>query len=184
MDKRLLRAELRAKRRAFVQALDGAARDALLRRLADQVLAILPPCGLVASYCAVGSEIDPLYVAARVTDRLALPHFVMADADMAFRLSDGALEVGPWGIPQPSSTARPVDPDILLVPLVGADPHRNRLGQGKGHYDRALARLSNRKDVLTIGLAWDVQIVDRLPVDSWDVPLHLIVTPTRRIGRE
>ncbi len=179
MDKQTIRAEMRTRRREFVRSLDADRRARQQRDLAEAVFAQIPSEGFVASYCAVGDEIDPALISEALGERLALPFFASPEAIMTFRAADGVFEAGPFRIPQPARNAPQVEPDVLLVPLVAADLHRNRLGQGKGHYDRALSALSAQKPIRAIGLAWDVQIVDRLPADSWDVPLDLVVTPTR-----
>lgn len=80
---------------------------------------------------------------------------------------------GPLGIPQPSTTGVACIPDIFLIPLVGFDPQLNRLGQGGGFFDRALAACPS---ALRIGIAWSVQQVDAIPVDPWDIPMHAIIT--------
>lgn len=179
MDKPTLRSELRARRRAFVAGLAPAERAALLDALARNLLTLLPADGIVASYTAIGDEIDPSGVAAALKGRLALPYFEHRHAPMSFRLADGPLDDGPFGIPQPGATAPHVRPDVLVVPLVAADARRHRLGQGKGHYDRALAGL---RGAPAIGVAWDVQIIDHVPTDPWDVALDHVVTPTRILG--
>ena len=56
---------------------------------------------------------------------------------------------------------------------------QERLGQGGGHYDRWLA---HHPDTIRIGMAWDGQLVDELPVEPHDVPLDAVVTPTRLYG--
>ena len=179
MDKPTLRAEMRARRRAFVEGLPAGERQALLDALTVHLLTLLPPDGIVASYTAVGDEIDPSGVASSLAGRLALPYFEHRKAPMSFRLATGALDDGPFGIPQPGSQAPHVRPDALIVPLVAADARRHRLGQGKGHYDRALAGL---RGAPAIGVAWDVQMIEHVPTDPWDVALDHVVTPTRVIG--
>ena len=70
--------------------------------------------------------------------------------------------------------------DVILMPLVGFDTKGNRLGMGGGYYDRTLAftkRTTNKP--LLIGVAHDVQEVERLPIAPWDIPLNAIITPTR-----
>lgn len=179
-DKQTLRREMRAKRRAFVAGLSDAERERLLIDLRDRVLATLPAEGIVAVYSAYGDEIDPVGIADALPGRLAFPAFPTREAPMHFRLWDGgALEDGPLGIPQPPEGATDVEPDIILVPLVAADRRCHRLGQGKGHYDRALDTLKAVKSFHTIGLAWDVQVIDEIPADIWDMPLDAIATPTR-----
>jgi len=68
---------------------------------------------------------------------------------------------------------------VALVPGLAFDLEGNRLGQGGGHYDRVLARLSPAS--LTIGLAFEFQVLERLSVEIHDVPVDLIVTETRVI---
>ncbi|MBW8054027.1 MAG: 5-formyltetrahydrofolate cyclo-ligase [Nitrospira sp.] len=69
--------------------------------------------------------------------------------------------------------------DLILLPLVGFDPRGNRLGMGAGFYDRTLAILRHRKHWRKphlIGLAHELQRVDQLASDLWDIPLQAIVT--------
>lgn len=179
MDKVGLRAEMRARRRAFVAALAPDERRALLDALVRNLLTLLPADGIVASYSAMGDEVDPAGVAPALGSRLALPYFEHRRAPMSFRRAEGPLEDGPFRIPQPGTAAPAVRPDALIVPLIAADSARHRLGQGKGHYDRALAGLRGSP---AIGVAWDVQIIDHVPADPWDVALDHVVTPTRILG--
>ncbi len=68
--------------------------------------------------------------------------------------------------------------EVALVPGLAFDLQGNRLGRGGGHYDRTLARLPK---ALKIGLAFDFQVVERLPVEARDIPVDLVVTETRMI---
>ncbi len=91
-----------------------------------------------------------------------------------------------FGISEPKLDAQRVCPlenlDVLFTPLVAFDLTGNRLGMGGGFYDRTLAsvREAHTRPAL-VGIAHDCQHVDRLPVQSWDVPLDAIVTPTQTI---
>ncbi|MFJ5430515.1 5-formyltetrahydrofolate cyclo-ligase [Pectobacterium actinidiae] len=70
--------------------------------------------------------------------------------------------------------------DILLTPLVAFDRQGQRLGMGGGFYDRTLQyRNLMSRGPYPIGLAHDCQMVDALPVESWDIPLPEIITPSR-----
>ena len=75
--------------------------------------------------------------------------------------------------------------DCLLMPLVGFDAKGNRLGMGGGFYDRTLAPLQRLCDgpprPLLIGVAHDCQQVPVLPIEPWDIPLDVIITPTQCI---
>jgi len=72
--------------------------------------------------------------------------------------------------------------DLMLVPGIAFDKHGNRLGQGGGFYDRFLPYLSG--DSMTIGIAFDEQIVDEVVHESTDCKVDYIVTPTRVITAE
>lgn len=66
---------------------------------------------------------------------------------------------------------------VVLVPGLAFDPFGNRLGRGKGYYDRFLRRLP--ADVLTIGLALDDMLRDQIPHDENDCPVKMVVTESR-----
>lgn len=71
----------------------------------------------------------------------------------------------------------PQEIDIIFVPGVAFDLSKNRLGHGKGYYDRFLTNL--RKDCIKIGLAYDFQILDSIPTDSHDVRMDIIISENR-----
>ncbi|MGI6227111.1 MAG: 5-formyltetrahydrofolate cyclo-ligase [Peptococcales bacterium] len=95
------------------------------------------------------------------------------------------LAPGFYGIPEPGPGAlRPVEPqeiDLLIVPGVAFDLRGNRLGYGGGYYDRFFERL--RPEVPLVALAFELQLVPRVPVDPWDRPMDWIVTEKRAIHR-
>jgi 5-formyltetrahydrofolate cyclo-ligase len=72
--------------------------------------------------------------------------------------------------------------DFIFMPLVAFDRQGNRLGMGGGFYDRTLCQvhtLINKPKL--IGLAHDCQLLAELPKQSWDIPLDLIIPPTKII---
>lgn len=84
------------------------------------------------------------------------------------------LQKGAYGILEPT-IVRPVnvdDIDVVVIPGIAFDMHRNRLGFGKGYYDKFLAGIRAKK----IALCYDFQIVDDLPVNDYDIPMDLILT--------
>ena len=132
----------------------------------------------VAAYVALGSEADPFALLRAAHDagcRTALPHVTSKASPMQFlSWSPGEpLETGPFGLIQPLASNAAVAPDIVLAPLVAFDNRLARLGQGAGHYDRALSILSG---VTVVGVAWSVQKTDFVPTDPWDIPLDYILT--------
>ncbi len=69
--------------------------------------------------------------------------------------------------------------DLIIVPGVVFDMHCNRIGFGAGYYDRFLPKKSNT--TTTIGIAYDYQVVDKIPTNEYDVPLDLVITEKRII---
>jgi 5-formyltetrahydrofolate cyclo-ligase len=72
-----------------------------------------------------------------------------------------------------------LSPVLAVVPGVGFDVCGGRLGRGRGFYDRAIAELRRTCDVIVIGAAYELQVVDRLPRDAWDEHVDLVVTERR-----
>lgn len=87
------------------------------------------------------------------------------------------LEEGAYGICEPKKcqkVRKPEEIDLVIVPGVAFDKKNRRLGRGKGYYDKFLKDLPRNK--LTIGLAFDFQIVEDLPEDSHDIPVSKVIT--------
>ncbi|MEM7664688.1 MAG: 5-formyltetrahydrofolate cyclo-ligase [Pseudomonadota bacterium] len=187
LTKAQLRKSLRQVRRDHVAAQSDSIRALLFHRPPAPLLERISADAKIGLYHAAEHEAPTAAYARFFQEQghtVALPHFADENTAMAFRqhtdphgFSD--LEKGPFGLLQPSAYAAPVTPDLLFVPLIGFTPSGERLGQGGGHYDRWLAEHPGR---LTIGLAWDVQLCDELPVEPHDIALDAIVTPTRMYG--
>ena len=92
------------------------------------------------------------------------------------------LKINKYGIPEPE-TKNLINPEILLVPLVGFDLKLNRLGYGGGFYDRLINKLSQKKKILKIGLALSDQKIDKVPVNKYDQKLDYIVTNKYTVGK-
>lgn len=92
-----------------------------------------------------------------------------------------ALQTGTYGIFEPhpdSPTLQPHEVDLILVPSVGCDVQRYRLGYGGGFYDRLLSS-QEWASKPTIGIVFEFAYLPQLPVDPWDKPLHSICTEER-----
>jgi len=88
------------------------------------------------------------------------------------------LEIGPYGIYQPKRECIRKIPlssiDLIIVPAVAFDAKGNRLGRGKGYYDRFLCCLP--KKIPTVGLAFSFQVLNRIPsIESHDCPVDRIL---------
>jgi 5-formyltetrahydrofolate cyclo-ligase len=89
------------------------------------------------------------------------------------------LETNKWGVLEPREGERvPVhEIDIVIVPMVGGDEQCNRIGYGKGFYDRFLTDV----DCPKIGLIFEQNIVPQIPTEEFDIALDSIITEERII---
>jgi 5-formyltetrahydrofolate cyclo-ligase len=88
---------------------------------------------------------------------------------------------GGFGVREPGPDAPECFPRALLVPIAAFDRTGGRIGYGKGHFDRAIAALSAKHAVLTVGLAFGVQEIEQVPAEPHDRPLAFIVTESEII---
>jgi 5-formyltetrahydrofolate cyclo-ligase len=92
------------------------------------------------------------------------------------------LVVGKFGIQEPPPEANEVnasDIDISLVPGLAFDEACNRLGRGRGFYDRWLPQISGIK----IGIGFDHQLIKSVPTESHDHQLDMVVVPSRAMNQ-
>lgn len=87
-----------------------------------------------------------------------------------------SMQPGPqFGIPEPVGPVfEQLDKvEMIVVPGVAFDRQRNRMGRGRGFYDRLLKSTPN---AIKVGVAFDFQIFDSIPVETFDVPMDVVVT--------
>ena len=111
---------------------------------------------------------------------LYLPRVKPESREMEFvAISDtGQMFPNVYGVLEPEPHLAPVDRDrldVILVPGVAFDIRGNRMGWGKGYYDRFLTGYAG----LILGLAYDFQVLDSIPFEKWDVPVKAIATDKR-----
>lgn len=136
----------------------------------------------VLGFVALPSEPDLAETlgAAAVRGRtVALPRWDPAAGEYrpALRPIAGDLVPGPYGVLEPPPSSPWLDferLDLVLVPGLAFDRRGRRLGRGRGHFDRLLARASS---ACRWGVAFDVQIVAEVPAEPHDINVHVLVTP-------
>ena len=134
---------------------------------------------IVGGYYPVNFEIDDLALLRKFEKNkfdISLPvikkNFQMDFYKWSF---SNLLKVNKYGIPEPEKK-NIVYPDILLIPLLAFDKNLNRLGYGGGYYDRLIEKLSKKKNIIKIGLAFSTQKIDKIPINIYDQKLDYIVT--------
>jgi 5-formyltetrahydrofolate cyclo-ligase len=180
--KQTLRAQISAARNALAD------RDARSERIGARVVRLpaYAAARVVHCYIGVGSEVQTRSL---LTDLLAagkqlvVPWCAPGKVLNLFRLTDlDQLAPSRFGLLEPRADLRsvlahqvaPGDLDLLLLPGIAFDRQGGRLGHGAGYYDRLLWQV--RFDALSVGLAFECQLVDEVPMLDHDVFLDGIVT--------
>ncbi len=138
----------------------------------------------IAAYASFGTEFDtgPLLTEVLASGkRLLLPRVDRESHRIQFHVVtdlSGALIPGPWGIREPDpaqcAAADAIEIEFMLVPGVGFTRHCERLGYGGGFYDAVMGEVP--LDTAKVAAAFDVQIVDELPLEPHDQRVDLVVT--------
>lgn len=106
--------------------------------------------------------------------RIVLP--LVKGEELEFRYYEGkdSLQVGAFGIEEPKGTAveNLNEIELSIIPGVAFDRTGNRLGRGKGYYDRALAQLQSHN----IGVCFHFQLFPHIPIEETDRPMHEVWT--------
>ncbi len=136
----------------------------------------------IMSYVSKPYEVDTWEIikcSLEMGKKVAVPYVLKEERVMlpALILDPQELILGPYGVHQPHpDNIRQVDLsqiEIILVPGIAFDKAGNRLGHGKGYFDRFLRNIPSR--IHSIGLAYEFQILQSLPVSPNDVPVSALI---------
>lgn len=179
-----IRRTMIAQRKALPAHTQQAAADALAVTLPAWLSDNHLESKVIAGYHAVNGELDVLPALTQLASggyQTALPCVQAGSKRLIFKAwqAGDALVAGAYNIQQPAARAPELTPDILLVPLVAMDRHKNRLGYGGGYYDVTIAQLRQVSPaLLAIGIGYDFQRLDTLPSEPHDAPLDALLTPS------
>jgi len=135
---------------------------------------------LIAGYYPSNFEVnvlDFLYQANKKKFKIGLP-VIRKNYKMLFKhwFPKEPLYVNRYGILEPKNENATFKPDVILVPMAAFDKKLNRIGYGKGYYDRVLRQLSVKKKILAIGIAYSFQECSSIPTNRYDYKLDCILT--------
>ena len=152
-------------------------------RIADQVMAleVTRRAATVAAYVSVGREpgTGPLLTAFHAAGKRVILPVLLPDNDLdwAVYAGDQDLISASRGLLEPTTPPLGVEAiataDLVLVPALAVTRRGMRLGRGGGSYDRALARATGT----LVAIVNDEEVVDAVPFEDHDRPVHLIATP-------
>ena len=136
---------------------------------------------VIASFLSIKSEIPTEKINKFIISDgkiLCLPVINEKNDGIIFKSFDygNTLEEGKFGVKEPVS-GKSYLPDIILTPCLAFDIYGYRLGYGGGYYDKTISNLNSiSHKFLTIGLAYDAQIIEKVPHDHYDQKLNYILT--------
>lgn len=179
MDKKDIREALEAGRKSMTgeqAAADSAAVIARLMSLPEWAAA-----KTVMAYYPIRREVDlRALIREGAQEKTMLLPVALSRGEMVIRAyeSDDLLRLGRFGIPEPQGPAYEGPIDLIIVPGVGFDEKRHRLGRGGGYYDRFLEA---HPEATVVAAAYDFQVVAEVPTEPHDKPVDAIATPSRLI---
>lgn len=132
-----------------------------------------------AIYHAMADEVQTaLFIEKWVLKKkIYLPVICGDEIELHVYKGEKTLKPGVFGIlePVPEPVRRKVRPDLIIIPGIAFDRNMNRMGRGKGYYDRLLSE-PELNDTIKMGLCFSFQIVPEVPTDSEDIRMHCVIT--------
>src|ERR1700744_1569681 len=183
------KAELRAKMLAALANVTPTVRMAASIELCDRLKSQMPSANKILFYAPLADELDvwPLMEESIALGVIcALPFFDAAKNIYGARhIQKPATEIisGKFGVREPSSACPEIPMDqfnLVLVPGMAFDLQGNRLGRGRGFYDRLLTGVSGIK----CGVCYDGQLWPEIPTEPHDAKVDFIVTPSTLLRKK
>ena len=171
--------ELLVQKRRMMSAEERTAQSALILSQLEK-MTVFQEAKTVLLYYPKNNEVDvlPLFKRYKRDKVLLLP--VTHRRGMTANPYEGndKMHRGKVGIPEPTTPPYEGEIDLIIVPAVAFDKQGNRLGRGGGYYDRFLKKQSH---ATFIGVGYDFQLVDEVPVRKHDQKMHRIILPSQTI---
>ena len=136
---------------------------------------------IIAGYYPSNYEVNILNFlekASKKKFKIVLP-VIKSSNDMSFKswIFKEPLYINKFGILEPNKLNKEIIPDLIIVPVAAFDRKLNRIGYGKGYYDKSLQKISKiKKKAITLGIAYSFQRSATIPVNRYDFNLDYIFT--------
>lgn len=169
--------ELLAQKRRLLTKEDVVEQSALIVAAIEQM-----PCFEAAKtvliYYPMRNEIDVLSLIKKYKKKktFLFPVTHRFSMDACPYEGNAKMHRGKYNIPEPTTAPYKESIDLIIVPGVGFDKQGNRLGRGGGYYDKFIT--SVRKNTKLIGVGYDFQLIEEVPVNRRDKKMDYIVTPS------
>ena len=132
-------------------------------------------------YNSIKNEVDTAYIIdyLKVNNKAISCPLTIGDNMIAVLPTDSEWVLGDFNVKIPKSYKETNKIDVAIIPLLACDKNLNRIGYGKGYYDKFLSKA----DCIKVGSCYDFQVVESITPNGFDVPLDYIVTPTKIITK-
>ena len=173
MDKQTLRQTIRAAKKQHTPEALREQSELILRKLAAHPRFL--ESGTVMLYASLPDEVQTLAFIEewRHRKRIILPTVVGDDIIPVEYAQDTGFAVGDFNILEPQNEPYHGDFDLIVVPGVAFDRKGNRIGRGRGYYDRFLCQ---HLEVKRIGICFDFQLVDEVPTEPLDIRMDEVIS--------
>lgn len=180
--KQILRQIYQKKRKNQDSAAQYSASQQIIKHI--QALNVYQSAQRIAFYRAVHGEVDltALWKLAEQSNKICYFPTITTKNTLSFlpATAETLYQKNCFGILEPvvekEHAISPHRIDLLIIPLVAFDSHGTRLGMGCGYYDKTLAK---HQPKLLMGVAYDFQYQTFIQPDPWDIPLDVIITPSK-----
>ena len=139
----------------------------------------------IATYFSVNQEVNTADLNRHLWEQdkqLFLPKIKSKELFFSAYDIDQPLSVNAFNIPEPVNEEMLITAevfDLMFIPLVAFDTNCNRVGMGGGYYDKTLSfvkHIQDTKKPKLVGLAYELQKVDQIEKNDWDIPMDVIIT--------
>lgn len=182
------KSELRRQIRARLKNIPPAVRAVESIGLCERLKAQMQSAHTILFFASLTDELDiwpVLELSLALGNDCALPFFEAGKNAYGARVLGKLatdIVIGQFGVREPAPHCAEISLnqfDLVLVPGLAFDLHGNRLGRGRGFYDRLLGQASGVK----CGVGYDFQLLENVPVEPHDAKVDFIFTPSRGVRR-
>lgn len=137
---------------------------------------------IIASFVSIAGEIDITFLTEILYEngnKIALPVVTKKHTPLSFRTfdpKDSMIFNEKYNIYEPLASQKELIPTVIIVPLIACDKEGNRIGFGGGFYDRTIELLEKRREIFKVGIAYDFQVLNEIPISEHDQQLDCIIT--------
>ena len=132
-------------------------------------------------YNSIKNEVDTAYIIdyLKHNNKVISYPLTIGDNMIAVIPTDNEWVLGDFNVKIPKTYKETNKIDVAIIPLLACDKNLNRIGYGKGYYDKFLSK----NDCLKVGICYYFQVIKNITPNAYDVPLDYIVTPTKIITK-